>query len=82
MPASRRIPSKTFATASARRLQPEAVRATAAGEHQRQARRAIFEIVQRLRIGLRRIGMVDPLHDLPRRGGRRPPIGRDALARG
>ena len=51
-----------------RRLQPEAMGAIGAGEHERQSRRAVLEIVQRLRIGRLGIGMIDPLHDLPGRG--------------
>ena len=42
--------------------------AVGAGEYQRQPGGAVFEIVQRLRIGHRRIRMIDPLHDLPGRG--------------
>ena len=51
------------------RRQAEAARGVAAGEHQRQPARAVGEVLQRLRIGLRRIGVVDPLHDLPWRRG-------------
>ena len=43
--------------------------AIGAGEHQRQPGRAILQIVQRLRVGFPGIGMIDPLHDLPGRGG-------------
>jgi hypothetical protein len=44
--------------------------AIGAGEHQRQARCAVLQIVQRLRIGRLGVGVVDPLHDLPGcRGG-------------
>ncbi len=46
-----------------------AVGADRAGEHEREPGRAVLEIVQRLRIGGRRIGMVDALHDRP--GGAR-----------
>ena len=41
------------------------------GKDQRQAGRAIFEILKCLRVGGGRIGMVDPLKNLPR--PRRPP---------
>ena len=71
MPASRKTPSSTFSIASADGSQPEAMGAIGAGKHQRQPGGAVFEIVQRLRIGVRRIGMIDPLHDLPGRGRRR-----------
>ena len=52
-----------------RRLQSKAMGAVGAGKHQRQPGGAVFEIVQRLRVGGCRIGMIDPLHDLPGRGG-------------
>ena len=51
-----------------RRIQPKSMGAIGAGEHQRQPGRAIFEIVQRLRVGRFGVGMIDPLHDLPGRG--------------
>ncbi len=54
-----------------RRLQSKTIGAIGAGEDQRQPGGAIFEIMQRLRIGLFGVGMIDPLHDLPG-GGRRP----------
>ena len=41
--------------------------AIGAGEHECQPRRAVLQIVQRLRVGSLRIGMIDPLHDLPGR---------------
>ena len=82
MPASKKMPSQTFASVSFARIRKaEAARALAAGEYQRQPGGAVFEIVQRLRIGLRRVRMVDPLHDLPRRARRRPAIGLAPLAR-
>jgi hypothetical protein len=40
----------------------------APAKYQRQPGGAVFEIVQRLRVGLRGIRMIDPLHDLPGRG--------------
>ena len=40
------------------------------GEDQNQPGRAVFQIVERLRIGGRRIGMVDPLHQRPGRARR------------
>jgi len=46
----------------------EAAGAGPAGEFEFEAGRAVLEIVQRLRVGLCGIGMVDPLQDLP--GGR------------
>ena len=55
-----------------RRGEPVAVGADRAGEDQREPGRAVLEIVQRLRIGRRRIGMVDALHDRPRRAGCAP----------
>ena len=42
--------------------------AWAAGEFNLQHAGTVFEIVQRLRIRLRGIRMIDPLHDLPGRG--------------
>ena len=50
----------------------EASRRGGAGEHQRQSGRAVLKIVQRLRIGRRRIGMVDALHQRPGLAGRAP----------
>ena len=47
------------------RLESEAISAVGAREYQRQAAGAVFEIMQRLRIRLLRIRMIDPLHDLP-----------------
>ena len=63
-----------------RRIQPKPVGAIGAGEHERQPRRAVLQIVQRLRVGRLRIGMIDPLHDLPGRsrstaGDRRSTLG-------
>jgi hypothetical protein len=56
------------------------VRAVGAGEHECQTRRAVLQIVQRLRVGCLRIGMIDPLHNLPGRcrstaGDRHNPLG-------
>ena len=51
-----------------RRIEPKTVGAIGAGEHERQPCRAVLQIVQRLRVGRLRIGMIDPLHDLPGRG--------------
>ena len=53
-----------------RRIEPETMGAIGAGEHERQPRRAVLQIVQRLRVGCLGIGMIDPLHDLPGRGRR------------
>ena len=53
-----------------RRLQSIAMGAIGAGKYQRKPGGAVLEIVQRLRVGLRGIGMIDPLHDLPGRGRR------------
>ena len=50
-----------------RGFEAEAARAIGAFEDQRQAGGAVFEVVQRLRVGLGGVGMVDALHDLPRR---------------
>ena len=50
-----------------RRIEPETMGAIGAGEHQCQPGRAVLQIVQRLRVGRFRIGMIDPLHDLPGR---------------
>ena len=47
-----------------------AARARAACKFELQSGRAVFEIEQRLRVGLPGIGMIDPLHDLPRRADR------------
>ena len=52
-----------------RRIQSITMRAGGAGEHQCQPCRAVLQIVQRLRVGRFRIRMIDPLHDLPGRGG-------------
>ena len=49
-----------------------AIGADRAGEDEREPGRAVFEIVQRLGIGRRRIGMVDALDDRPRRAGCAP----------
>ena len=81
MPASMKMPSSTFSMASADRLQPKAAGAIGAGEYQRQPVGAVFEIVQRLRVGLRRIRMIDPLHDLPGRGRGAAGDRRGAMAR-
>ncbi len=62
------MPSKNLRDGLGRRIQPRPVGAGGAGEHQRQPGRAVLQIVQRLRVGRFRIGMVDPLHDLPGRG--------------
>ena len=53
-----------------RGVEAESVGADRAGEHQRQAARAVLEVLQRLAIGGRRIGMVDPLHQGPCRARR------------
>ena len=62
-------------------LQSKAMGAIGAGEHQRQPGRAVLEIVQRLRVGVCRVGMIDPLHDLPGRGRGAAGDRRGALAR-
>ena len=51
-----------------------AARARCAGEHEREPGGAVFEVVQRLGIGGRRIGMIDALQHLPglRGPARRP----------
>ena len=82
MPASMKMPSRTFSIASADRLQAETMSAIGAGKYQRQPGGAVFQIVQRLRVGLRRVRMIDPLHDLPGRGRRPPGDRRGAAARG
>jgi hypothetical protein len=51
------------------RLKPQTISAISPGEHQRQPAGAVREILQRLRIGPRGVRMIDPLRDLPRRGG-------------
>ncbi len=56
-------------------LQTKAVGAIGAREYQRQPGGAVLQIVQRLRVGLSRVRMIDPLHDLPGRG-RGPPCDR------
>ena len=55
-----------------RRIQAIAIGVERAGEHQRQPGRAILQVLQRLRVGGRRIGMVDPLHQGPGRPRRAP----------
>ena len=55
-----------------RRIEAKTVGAHRAGEHQHQAGGAVFQIVERLRIGGRRVGMIDALHDGPGRAGRTP----------
>src|SRR5258706_1229876 len=50
------------------RLESETMSAVGASEYQRQPAGAVFEIVQRLCVCLRRIRMIDALHDLPARG--------------
>ncbi len=57
----------------------KAAGARSAREFNFQRRRAILEIMQRLRIGLRGIRMIDPLHDLPGCGGSAPGNGRSTL---
>ncbi len=52
------------------RLQSIPGRTVSSRKHQRQSGGAVLEIGQRLRVGLCRVGMIDPLHDLPWRGGR------------
>ena len=47
---------------------PKTARARAAGKFKLQTVGAVFEIVQRLRVGGSRIRMIDALHDLPGRG--------------
>ena len=65
-----------------RRIEAESVGAHRAGEHQHQAGRAVLQIVERLRIGGRRVGMIDALHDGPGRAGRTPAKrGRRGVAR-
>jgi hypothetical protein len=49
-----------------------AVGADGAGESEEEAVRAVLEVVQRLGIGLRRIGVIDALHEGPRRSRRTP----------
>ena len=67
---------------SRRRIEAESVRAHRAGEHQHQAGGAVLQIVERLRIGGRRIGMIDTLHDGPASAGRTPAErGRRGIAR-
>ena len=55
-----------------RRIEAKTVGAHRAGEHQHQAGRAVLQIVERLRVGGRRVGMIDALHDGPGRAGRTP----------
>ena len=55
-----------------RRVEAKTVGAHRAGEHQHQAGGAVLQIVERLRIGGRRVGMIDALHDGPGRAGRAP----------
>ena len=65
-----------------RRVEAETAGARSAGEHQEEAGRAIFEVRERLGIGRRRIGMIDPLHQCPRclrRASRHRRRGRCAL---
>ena len=82
IPASKKMPSQTFRQCLLPRIRKaEAARARAAGEFEFQPRGAVFEIVQRLGIGVRRVRMVDALQDLPRRPQRRPAIGLAPLAR-
>src|SRR5258706_979625 len=50
------------------RLEAETMSAVVASEYQRQPAGAVFEIVQRLCVCLRRIRMIVALHDLPGRG--------------
>ncbi len=56
--------------------EPVAVGAHRAGEYQDEAGGAVFQIVESLRIGGGRIGMIDPLHDRP--GGARRASGNGA----
>ena len=53
-----------------RRVKAKAVGADRTGEDQNQAGRAVFQIVERLRVGGRRIGMIDALHHRPGRARR------------
>src|SRR6185369_15351203 len=55
-----------------RRLQPKPVCAVCARENQSQAAGPVLQVMAGLRVGLRCVRMVDPLHDLPR-PARRPP---------
>ncbi len=55
-----------------------AIGADRAREHQRQAVGAVLKIIQGLRIGGGRIGVIDALHDRPRRA-RRPPGDRPGI---
>ena len=54
-----------------RRRNPIAMRADRAGRDQHQAVGAIVELVQNFRVAGVRVGMVDALHHLPARAGRR-----------
>ena len=66
-----------------RGIEPKTMGAVGAGKYQGQPVGAVFEVVQRLRIGVRGIRMIDPLHDLPGRcRGRGPAIGAAPRARG
>ena len=47
---------------------PKTAGAWAAGKFKLQTAGAVFEVVQRLRVGGSRVRMIDPLHDLPGRG--------------
>ena len=72
MPASSSTPSSARSSVVRRGIEAVAVGVERAGEHQRQPGRAVFQILQRLRIGRRRIGMIDPLHQRPGRARRAP----------
>ena len=78
MPASMKTPSSTFVDRFRGGLQSKAIGAVGPGEYQRQPGGSVLQIVQRLRVGLCRIRMIDPLHDLP---GPRPGRGRRSETR-
>ena len=64
-------PASSWTSLSARASVPAwrqavTIRVERAGEYQREAGRAIFKIVKRLRVGCRRVGMIDALDNLPR----------------
>ena len=55
-----------------RRLQPKRICAVCARKNQRQPAGPVLQVMHGLRVGLRCVRMIDPLHDLPR-PARRPP---------
>ena len=85
MPASRWMSRSRRATRRPAGVEAIAIGADRSREHERQPGRAVFEVMQGLAVGGRRIGVLDARHDLPGRArcaaGHRPRGGIAAVER-